>query len=184
MAVDALVQSHSYGTLIDPKKDYSFKRSADDSEYSKSKAENFKNWISEGANSTNKNAERSKLETSTWTNSISRNSTTIDEKLTDVWGKLMQDYLNEPDDTWVSNSITKSERYLLALYNNDESRNFISSYLMIVRTGYDRIESNSSVKDKLSRSLRDYLNSSRSSSDRLSFLRAVRNVGLSPSNAS
>lgn len=106
----------------------------------------------------------------------------VEKTLTDRWGNLMLEYSDSSADNWISKSIDKSEKYLMAVYDNTESRNIVSSYLLILRNGHERL-SEDTIKTQVQRLLKNYLKSHRSAQDRLVFLRSLRNIGLSPSAA-
>jgi hypothetical protein len=100
--------------------------------------------------------------------------------IANTWLRITSDLVKESDENWIGKSISKAERYLMALYNDDEYRNFISAYLMIVRNNSDVLIAKPAIRAKLASSLSIYSTSKRSAVDRMKFLRSVRSVGLSP----
>lgn len=187
MAIDinALPIREPLETLINPKRDYSERRPVSDREWHSQSVGVFSKQLpSSGGRFTSISGGLEDEQKSTaWTNSRTSNTSKVEDTLTITWGRQMLKFLDTDDSRWIEYSVDKSERYLLALFDNTESRNFISSYLMIMRTGNQRLNENPNVKIQFKRFLNDYLKSGRNASDRMTFLRASRSIGLSPSSA-
>ena len=106
--------------------------------------------------------------------------TDVNRRVVDAWLSVSLTLVESSNPNWLHLSISKAERYMMALYSNDEYRNFISSYLLILRNNSDLITNESRERKILGDSLDRYKKSSREVQDRMGFIRSLRAVGISP----
>lgn len=102
----------------------------------------------------------------------------VDDYMMNIWIDVTLNNLGK--DNWIAESITKTERYLDALYLNTEYRIMLTNHLSILRSGSDTFNK-PNVLSQYARFLKQYASSKRQSKDRMGFLKSVRVLNLSPS---
>lgn len=106
-----------------------------------------------------------------------------EDNLMRIWLKHTVSTMYDYNDDSLSASMQKSERYLKALYNNDEYRMVVSIHILNLRSSGKLFTSNENIRKQYAIRLEEYWNSQRSSADRMKFLRAIRSMNVSPSGA-
>lgn len=106
-----------------------------------------------------------------------------EDSLMNVWVKYSVNELNDFTPSSIGNSLKKSERYMQALYSNDEYRRVISMHLLNLKSGSELLKSNANIRTQYSRLLKNYWDSQRKSEDRMQLMRSLRAMNISPSGA-
>ena len=104
---------------------------------------------------------------------------TISARISDAWLSSLITIFNSDDTKWLHKAITKSERYLMPLYDQTEPRLMIASMLLILRNNASVLGPDSETKAQLKNILGAYSDSSQLAKDRMIFLRNTRRIGLS-----
>ena len=119
-----------------------------------------------------------------WSGQSSTRSIDVNDQLIKAWFTVSIELISSRyDDAWLHKSISKAEKYSMALYDVDEYRNFITSYLLILRNNSERLYGDQIQRKVLKRALEGYMASSHNTASRIQFLRVARAAGLSPAGA-
>ena len=114
-------------------------------------------------------------------NLISTSNSSIYTLLMDAWLKHTLTNLKSFNGDWLAKTVIKTQNYIVATYNFKESRLFMSTFLGIAITNSTYLEDNANIRNEFIKLLERYQKSSRTTKDRVNFLKSARSLHLSTS---